>query len=162
MEIRKVDVPEVSGGLFLSDLPGRDNSFELDRTEIVNQGIGTVVCLASSEEVQAAAPDYFRAINSGSLSWKQVSVPMNDGDGMRNLRAVLEAIEDCVRTLRAGENVLVHCTGGIGKTGTFGIGVLIGIGLDVLEASVRVTDAEAGPESGAQEALIEQIVQARV
>jgi len=155
-------VPEVPGGLFLSDLPGRDESFELDRAEIASHGISTVVCLASSEEIQAASPDYFQAINGGGLSWQQVSVPMNDGDGMRHLRGVLEAIEDCVGTLRAGKNVLVHCIGGIGKTGTFGIGILIGIGLDVLEASVRVTDAEAGPESGAQEALIEQIVQARV
>ncbi len=162
MQIRKVDLPEVPGGLFLSDLPGRDGSFELDRAEIVKHGIGTVVCLATAEELKSGSPDYFEEINNGNLSWKQVALAMNDGAAMGNLQSVLSAIEDSVRALRAGENLLVHCLGGIGRTGTFGIGVLIGIGLDVLEASVRVTDAEAGPESGVQEALIEQIVQARV
>ena len=124
--------------------------------------IGTVICMATSTELEAYSSSYMEAISSADLPWKQVSLRMNDGEPVDDLRAVLSAIEDSVRVLRAGENVLVHCLGGIGRTGTLAIGILIGIGLGVLDASVRVADAEAGPESGSQEALIEQIAQARI
>lgn len=162
MQIRQVSVPEVPGRLFVSDLPGRGTSFTDDRAVIQGHQIGTVVCLATLTELEANSSSYLAAMSSAALPWNQVSLQMNDGEVTDNLRAVLSVIEDSIRLLRAGENVLVHCLGGIGRTGTLAIGILIGIGLDVLEASVRVADAEAGPESGSQEALIEQIAQARI
>ncbi|MEJ2145578.1 MAG: hypothetical protein P8020_10620 [Acidobacteriota bacterium] len=40
--------------------------------------------------------------------------------------------------------------------------VLIGIGLDPLDASVRLADAEAGPESDSQETLVNHVAELRI
>ena len=74
----------------------------------------------------------------------------------------LGTIEDLVADLRRGMKVLLHCVAGVGRTGTAAMCVLIGIGLDPLEASVRLADAEAGPESDLQETLVHQVAQMRI
>lgn len=162
MRIRQVRLPEVAGRLFLSDLPGRSSLFAEDLTLIQEHEISTVICLATPAELTTHSPGYMEASRDGIVPWRQLSLAMEDGQAPESLKAVLEMIEQAVGALRDNQNVLVHCLAGIGRTGTLAIGVLIGVGLSVLEASVRVADAEAGPESGAQEALIEQIAGAKI
>ncbi|MFZ0430253.1 MAG: protein-tyrosine phosphatase family protein [Acidobacteriota bacterium] len=162
MHIRRVELPEVPGHLFLSRMPGRLESFPDARTSISELGIEKVVCLATPEELRREAPAYFDAIEAGDFPWVQVNFPVPDRGIPADLEQFLGTIEDLVADLRRGMKVLVHCVAGVGRTGTAAMCVLIGIGLDPLEASVRLADAEAGPESDLQETLVHQVAQMRI
>lgn len=162
MEIRRVQLPEIAGTLFLSHLPGSRETFPEAQTAISKLGIETVVCLATEEEIRREAPAYFDAIQQESLAWSQIDFPIPIRGVPADLRSLLQTVERLVADLRRGAKVLVHCLTGVGRTGTVGMCMLIGIGLDPLEAAVRLADAEAGPESDSQESLVDRVAELRV
>lgn len=60
--------------------------------------------------------------------------------------------------LRAGERVLLHCRGGLGRTGTIAARLLIELGLPPEEAIRAVRAARQGTiETGAQEAYVRSL-----
>jgi protein-tyrosine phosphatase len=71
--------------------------------------------------------------------------------------ATVELVEDLVGRLQAGESLLMHCAAGLGRTGTMAACVLLAFGSTLDEALRIVGDARpmAGPEVGAQRALVE-------
>ena len=56
--------------------------------------------------------------------------------------------------VRYGEQVLVHCAGGIGRTGMFACAVLIRLGYTPDDAEAAVRKAGSGPETAEQKALV--------
>ncbi|MEJ2081162.1 MAG: protein-tyrosine phosphatase family protein [Acidobacteriota bacterium] len=162
MEIRLVELPEVAGQLFVCHLPGRYETFAEARESISERGIDKVVCLATLPEIRQEAPEYFDAIQAGDLPWVQVNFPIPDRGVPTDLSPLLRTVEDLVEDLRNKKNILLHCVAGVGRTGTVAMCVLIGIGLDPLDASVRLADAEAGPESDSQETLVNHVAELRI
>jgi protein-tyrosine phosphatase len=61
-------------------------------------------------------------------------------------------VDEVVALLEAGEIVVMHCGGGIGRTGTVATGVLVRMGMPLDDALVlvRASRPMAGPEVGAQ------------
>jgi protein-tyrosine phosphatase len=53
-----------------------------------------------------------------------------------------------------GQNVLLHCAAGIGRTGTAAACVLKRLGLPVDEALQRVREAGSNPETAVQSGLV--------
>ena len=92
----------------------------------------------------------------------QVNFPIPDRGVPTDLSPLLRTVEDLVEDLRNKKNILLHCVAGVGRTGTVAMCVLIGIGLDPLDASVRLADAEAGPESDSQETLVNHVAELRI
>jgi protein-tyrosine phosphatase len=162
MQIRRVELPEVTGHLFLSHIPGRYETFPEARESISKLGIDKVVCLATLAEIRQEAPGYFDAIEAGELPWEQINFPIPDRGVPADLGPLLRTVEDLVAELRSEKKILLHCVAGVGRTGTVAMCVLIGIGLDALEASVRLADAEAGPESDSQETLVNRVAELRI
>ena len=81
-----------------------------------------------AEEIQA------NGMNSYRLDTRDRGVP-GDSDS----RPWKDVARECLRNLALGESVLIHCKGGLGRTGTFVAGLLVenGVDPDMAIATIR-------------------------
>lgn len=147
------------GRLGLTILPGRrDYARDLaaDVQALVDAGVQHVVCLLSDEELThygcAGAPAAYAA--AGLAVSRQ---PMPD-QGVCSVEQMDRLVEVITTALAAGERVMVHCVGGLGRSGTVAACVLKALGLDTKAAitAVRAARSPRAIESSAQEAFVEQ------
>lgn len=141
-------------------MPGRHEPFAAARAAIANAHVKRVVCLTPEDELRAHSPEYAAAIAEGP-SWDHVAHPIPDfgvPDDREKFAAMVVAIADA---LRRGENVLVHCAAGIGRTGTTAAAVLCELGLSLPEAVRRVSAAGSSAESDFQREFLEELCDRR-
>ena len=120
-------------------------------------GADTVVCLTEPGELDARWPDYvrwLRANEGGAAIWH----PVHDL-GAPQYDSAVALYRDIASRLDAGSGVVVHCAAGIGRAGTTAIAVLmlLGMPLDEARVHVRAHRPMAGPEAGAQLALLQRL-----
>lgn len=152
--LREVDIPEVSGRLFLSRMPGRYGSFAQESQEIVNRGIDTVVSLTPLDEVSKKSPAYAEAISTNALSWERKEFPIQDYGIPTEREAFLNLAWGIAKDLQAGKRTLIHCGAGVGRTGTLAVCVLMALGMEREAALDSVDAADAGPETAEQRELV--------
>jgi protein-tyrosine phosphatase len=155
--VRHVDLPsEVPGRLFLHSMPGRYETFEEARDAITASGVKHVVCLTPDDEIRHRSPEYAAAIADG-LPWRHVPLPVPDFGIPGDPDAFRATAQSIAQSLRDGENVLVHCAAGIGRTGTFAVAVLCQLGVPLRDAQVRVRAAGSSAESDVQRRFLELV-----
>ena len=139
------------GTLYLHSMPGRRNE-ELKRVwEAVEANqIAAIVCLVSEKEITKKSPDYAAAIAEDRVPVKRLCFPVPDYGIPEDREGFYALARKVSEQLESGENLLVHCAGGIGRTGMFAGCVLAALGLpqDALEES------GSGPEDEEQEKII--------
>ena len=154
---RKVDIAPVAGKLFLHHLPGMAGEPLADDLDHLKQfGVSQVVCLLPGEEIRSLAPDYHRALQAGKVPATVHRLNIPDGSAPTDEEGYADVVAEVVRALRRGRAILVHCRGGIGRTGTFATAVLLALGYQLDDALDRVEDAGSWPESGEQMAWLER------
>ena len=155
--MRRVELPaDVKGRLFLHSMPGRNEPFVTARESIVGNGVKHVVCLTPDEEIRDKSPEYADAIANG-LPWRHVSLPIPDFGIPDDIHSFRGAASSVAKSLRNGENVLVHCAAGIGRTGTFAVAVLCQLGVPLRDAQGAVRNAGSSSESETQRSFLEKI-----
>jgi len=148
---RALSLPEgVPGRLYLSSMPGRYRPFEQDIAEAEALQVSTVLCLNPRDEIQHKSPHYHEALNDGSHGWKVVEHPIEDFRAPARAHHFHELVDEIATELRVGTNVMLHCAGGIGRTGTVSSCILIALGSLAGEALAEVRRARAWPENKAQ------------
>jgi len=153
---RLVDLPtDVPGLLYLHSMPGRYEPFVEARAEIEQHRIGRVVCLAPLDEVHKKSPEYARVIEAGALPWAEEMFPVPDYGVPEDRDAFLKVAHSVAEWLQQGENVLIHCGAGIGRTGTLAICVLMVLGVEKSQAQATVKSAGSEPETPEQWELVE-------
>jgi protein-tyrosine phosphatase len=135
-------------------MPGRYEPLEEVCSEVDRCRIDTVACLAPLSEIREKAPAYATAIEARSLPWAIRSCPIPDFGVPEDFSAFANLANEVAASLREGNGVLVHCAGGVGRTGTFATCVLIELGFELDRALQFVLDAGSGPETSAQRAFI--------
>ena len=156
--IDRVPLPVPLGGLSLcgKHAIGPDPGRALRRS-----GANTVVCLVEEHELRDRYPEYvdWLRLNAGvSALW----FPVQDLHAP-SLDAVRPLLGEMVRRIHAGEHLLVHCAAGIGRAGTIGVCLLMELGMARDEALAHVAGHRpmAGPEVGAQRALVDHLAALR-
>lgn len=138
------------GTLYLHSMPGRKEPLSECFGAIKQHDSSQIVCLASADEIAKKSPDYAAAIAEDRVPAERICFPVPDY-GIPEDREGFYALARAVAgRLRSGENLLVHCAGGIGRTGMFAGCVLKALNepLDALEES------GSGPEDEEQEKII--------
>lgn len=119
-------------------------------------GATTVVCLVEAHELADRYPDYLEWISTAADD--RIWFPIHDLHAPA-LEQALPFLDELERRVRADEHLLVHCAAGIGRAGTIATCLLIRLGMDAPTALAHVAAHRpmAGPEAGAQRALVEAI-----
>ncbi len=156
MEIFPVRLPEeIPGALFLSSLPGRGGALDADLDAIRALGVDRVINLTEPEECDRESPDYLRTVSRKGLPWRWTHLPIPPNSIPADRSGLLQTVEELADLLWQGRRILIHCSGGVGRSGSVAILVLLKLGLPLMDASIRVADAGSGLESPEQETLIE-------
>jgi hypothetical protein len=156
--IDRVPLPiGVAGALFLCGQHAIGRDHVAARGEI-RRMVGrdpVVVCLVEAAELHGRYDEYADWLDAGgqgsAMCW-----PIPDMEAPA-AGAMLDFVDGLVGRLRGGEALLVHCAGGIGRTGTTAICLLIRLGVDRGEAERTLAKARpgAGPEVDSQRALVD-------
>ena len=165
MKFRKLHTNTL-GSAYLFNMPARygqplEDFFKMIEASNVQQ----IICLASNDEISRKSPEYYEVIKNdaeksttkltvtkdGESQVRRVSFPVPDYGIPENVDEFYKLASDTSECLIQGENVLVHCAGGIGRTGMFAGCLLkaLGVSLDALDVS------GSGPEDHAQEKVIQ-------
>jgi protein-tyrosine phosphatase len=142
----------VSGRLYLHSMPGQHEVFKKAKEDISKYKISKVVCLTPLEEIRKKSPEYFKAIQEFDL----LMFPISDYGIPDNPNRFLQLAKDIGYSLQAGENILIHCGAGIGRTGTLAVITLIAIGLAAEESQMRVAIAGSFPETNIQNNFVKR------
>ena len=117
-------------------------------------GATTVVCLSETHEFADRYPAYIAWLGDNAPG-RALWYPIPDFHAPDEPEA-RELIDELLRRISAGETLLVHCGGGIGRSGTVAAALLITVGVPLEEAVTRVRAHRpmAGPEAGTQTQLL--------
>jgi len=112
-----------------------------------------IVCLTDKTEIEEKSPEYLSSIDDGKLADIPVVYnPVPDYGipvGMNDISEYESTLLGSYQTLKAG-NILIHCAGGYGRTGTFAIMLLKIIGFSFEEAFKITIEAGSKPETPEQ------------
>ena len=118
-------------------------------------GASSVVCLTEIGELVDRYPEYVAWLNAAHAD-RAVWFPIPDLHAPQADDAIALVVDVAAR-LERGDQVVIHCAAGFGRSGTLAVCVLIALGLDAAAALQLVAASRpmAGPEVGAQRDLVE-------
>lgn len=113
-----------------------------------------VVCLNEEHELAERYPAYVTWLRAQPPE-RAIWYPIPDLDAP-TLDRFTDMLTDLVDRIVDGRRVIVHCGGGVGRAGTTAVAVLVSLAVPLDEAleHVRRHRPMAGPEVGAQLALV--------
>ena len=152
-QLRRLGTP-VAGTLWLSPMPGRDGDWTGFLEDARRAQLDLVLCLTPRHEIEALSPVYATAIDGGTLPFDWQSLPMRDFGVAASLDAFAQALEPVAARLQRGQQVLLHCAAGIGRTGTTAACLLMRLGQPPAQALDAVRAAGSNPQCSAHSALI--------
>jgi hypothetical protein len=152
---RRVVLPaDISGELFLHSMPGRYEAYSDFKTAISSSQVELVICLAPLAEIQQKSTQYFLAIQSVDLPCERRAFEIPDFGVPPNRVGFVQLAQEVADRLKSGARILIHCAGGIGRTGTFAVCVLVALGFEPKQACQQIADAGSRPETQSQRELI--------
>ena len=152
---RRVDLPaRIPGRLLLHSMPGRYEAIESVWHQIERETVGAIVCLAEKEEIHEKSFEYARALEAGIVPCSVLRFEIPDRGAPEDRRAFWTLAGNVAQRLQLGEAVLIHCAGGVGRTATFAISVLLALGESASDARSVVSRAGSTVETAPQSNLV--------
>ena len=152
---RRVDLPaRIPGRLLLHSMPGRYEAIETVWHQIKRETVRAIVCLAEKEEIREKSFEYARALEAGIVPCSVLCFEIPDRGAPEDRRAFWTLAGNVAQRLQLGEAVLIHCAGGVGRTATFAICVLLALGESASHARNVVSRAGSTVETAPQSNLV--------
>jgi len=127
-----------SGFIAIMAYPGKEQDAASAIALLAHDGIRQVVSLLESAEASALGLEREAQLVVAE-SMKFVSFPIPDMGLPASVCAFAGLARDLYRQVAAGDNTLLHCRGGVGRSGLLAAAVLLHCGMDPLQACERVT-----------------------
>lgn len=153
----EADALGLPGGLGMTLCPGRRDRGRRaaeDTREMAAMGVKRLLCLIGDDELASVdAIDLPQAAVGAGIQWRQM--PILD-QGVPSIDEARALVHELLEALGRGERVVVHCMGGLGRTGTICACTLISRGLSADEAlaSVRRSRGPRCVETAIQEQFL--------
>jgi protein-tyrosine phosphatase len=152
---RRVELPpRVTGKLLLHSMPGRYEALDRVWHQVRNEAVCAIVCLAEMDEVRDKSAEYARALEEGTVPCAMLQFEIPDRGAADDRAAFWTLAENIAMRLQAGEAVLIHCAGGVGRTAMLAICVLLALGEPPSTARSVISRAGSTVETAAQSSLI--------
>ncbi len=162
----KIDAMPCGGGLLGMTLcPGKqvesyfggqwERDLALDMGVIVDWGASTLVSLMEDHEFpKFGVPDLGDVAEAAGLEWHWLPIRDVHAPDERFERLWTYSGHILRRKLASGERIVVHCRGGLGRTGTVAARLLIECGVAPEEALLRVRKARPRTVESGQESYV--------
>jgi len=152
---RRVDLPAgVPGRLLLHSMPGRYEAIGSVWHQVRNEAVRAIVCLAEKDDIHQKSFEYARALEAGTVPCSVLHFEIPDRGAPEDREAFWALAGDVAKRLQSGESVLIHCAGGVGRTATLAISVLLALGEPASAARSVVSRAGSTVETAPQSNLI--------
>jgi protein-tyrosine phosphatase len=126
---RCVELPaRVPGRLLLHSMPGRFEAIERVWHQLRTEAVGAIVCLSEIYEIRMKSSAYAEALDGGTVPCSVLPFQIREGGVPEDRESFWALAKDVANRLRSGEAVLIHCTGGVGRTAMLAISVLMALG----------------------------------
>lgn len=161
--------------LYLGAMPGRTKQgrphgdFDRWLREMAQNKIGTVVCLASEEQIASESPDYAewrrrhlsgpdRGESTGDVQVELIDIPVADFHAPEPTTSgsFWKAAKEIANQIGKGARTFIHCGAGIGRTGMFAVAVLMQQGYGYDDAYKEIDAVGSHPEVPAQRAFLKR------
>ena len=127
-----------SGFIAIMAYPGKEQDAVSAIASLAHDGIRQVVSLLEPAEAAALGLEgEAQLVAAESMTF--VSFPIPDMGLPASVCAFAGLARDLYRQVDAGVNTLLHCRGGVGRSGLLAAAVLLHNGMDPLQACERVT-----------------------
>jgi ADP-ribosylglycohydrolase/protein-tyrosine phosphatase len=155
LRIYPLSVPYSKGLLGLTFCPGKiqknamtgswHRNLEADLQVIREWGAGVLISLLEWHEIEElsvqALPERSREFG---LKWLNLSIPDTQAPDEYFETDFQKELPGFLGSLQKGENLVLHCKGGLGRSGTVAARFLVELGLDPAEAIAAVRQARPG------------------
>ena len=135
-------------------MPGRYEAIESVWHQLRCEGVGAIVCLVEKPELYGKSSQYAQALEAGAVPCAVLHFEIPDRGAPEDRNGFWALANDVAKRLRSGGVVLIHCAGGVGRTATLAISVLLALGETASAARSLVSRAGSTVETAPQSELI--------
>lgn len=133
------------GRIGISAMPGLHGTLDADVSDVQRWGAQVVVTMTTLDELEkAGATALGLKIAAHGISWLHIPVPNYGGLEHENAQNWPVISQKLHQVLRQGDNVLVHCRGGHGRSGMIAMRLLVEQGESSDSALERIRAARPG------------------
>ncbi len=145
---RCVELPaRVPGRLLLHSMPGRFEAIESVWHQLRSEAVGAIVCLSEIYEIRVKSSAYAEALECGTVPCSVLPFQIREGGVPEDRESFWTLAKDVANRLQSGEAVLIHCTGGVGRTAMLAVSVLLALGEPMNQAETVVSVAGSTVET---------------
>lgn len=136
--------------MLLHSMPGRFEAIERVWHQVRSDAIGAIICLTEEYEIRLKSSRYADALETGTVPCLVLPFEIREGGVPENRDAFWALAMELAKRLQAGEALLIHCAGGVGRTAMLAVSVLLALGEPMEEAEGVVSRAGSTVETMAQ------------
>ena len=158
---RQVPLPEnISSKVYLNSMPGRNETMQDFLSEAEKLNISSIISLTDIEEIHRKSPEYAEYLQKKEKAsiFPVDFFPIEDFGVPSDKQKFFEFTDNVAQSVLSGKNILVHCAGGVGRTGMFANCLLLAMGLDLNTAVNLVKNSGSDPETSEQKDIVRSCV----